>query len=361
LRAGLAAVVVSMSALWPPIATGNTTGVTTSEEKITWSVTPASESGPDGRSWIELTIDPGERIVEHLAVRNLSETSATFELHAADGYITHTGRFNMLPRTAESAGSGLWIDVEASVDIDAGEMAIVPFTITVPDNATPGDHAAGVAASVYSVQDSAGGAQVGLDSRVGFRVMTRVTGELNPSLTVAGSRADHHTSWNPFSPGHVTTELELVNDGNTRLSVSGTASAAGSDAPFGGSEPGERIELLPGDRRTVTVVLGEVWPTFVVPVTLLADVEMASADGTWSALPAPVSVSATAWAIPWPQLAVLAGITLIVGALAFRRGRNRRHVEDLLARARAEGREQALANSAPAGATPTTNPQAHDQ
>jgi hypothetical protein len=332
------AVVATLGALFAP-----SVAAAAEDEKITWAVSPATTEGPDGRAWVELSLDPGDTVVEHLAVRNLSDVPATFELLAADGYFTDGGRFTMLPRTTASVGAGLWIEVEPTIEIAPGDTAVVPFTVTVPDNATPGDHVAGIAASVYSVQDADGGTQLGLDSRVGFRVMTRVTGDIAPSVMITAADTDYRTSWNPFAPGDLTVTLDLVNDGNTRLSVSGTVSAAGTVTAFGEPETGERIELLPGDHRTITATLDDVWPTVRVPVDILADIDTATADGDWSPLPdSPVSTSTTAWAVPWPQLTILVGLALIVVAFGFQRRRRHTHLQTMLDKAREEGRNEAL-------------------
>jgi hypothetical protein len=171
------------------------------EGDVTWSVRPADENGPDGRSWIEQTLDPGETVVEHLALRNLSTTTITFAIKTADGYITSTGRFNMLPSDTESVDAGTWVEGPATVQVASGETQIVAFTITVPENATPGDHAAGIAATVQSVGPSGEGTQIAIESRVGFPIMTRVTGELKPSLAIQPISIDYKMSWNPFQPG----------------------------------------------------------------------------------------------------------------------------------------------------------------
>jgi hypothetical protein len=96
----------------------------------------------------------------------------TLRISAADGYFQENGRFSMLPSDKESVDAGLWIEVQDEVTVGAGETVIVPFTTTVPENATPGDHAAGIAASVLSQQVEEDGAMAGVESRVGFRVMT---------------------------------------------------------------------------------------------------------------------------------------------------------------------------------------------
>ncbi|GAA1960318.1 hypothetical protein [Agromyces allii] len=310
---------------------------------VTWSVTPADADGPDDRSWVEQSLDPGETRVEHLAVRNLGASEVTFALSAADGYFTETGRFNMLPASTPSTAAGLWIELPESVTVPANGTAVVPFTIAVPDRAVPGDYAAGVAASITSV-GSDDGATIGIESRVGFRVLTRVVGELAPSLAIVDATSDYRISWNPFAPGRATVAFAVENTGNTRLSVTGQVEAAGGAAAFAPSD--EAIELLPGDRREISVVLEDVWPLLLVPTRIAASVEVADAAGSWEPAPgAAESVSLTTWAPPLPQLVVLLALGLIVVALVARRRRSRREVADLVEQAREEGRREAWSTS----------------
>src|SRR4051812_37064437 len=84
---------------------------------VTWTVQPAGKTGPDGRRWIEQTLDPGRTVTEHLAVRNFGDTPAVFALKAADGYLTGKGRFNMLPSDQKSVDGGTWISVQQSVSV----------------------------------------------------------------------------------------------------------------------------------------------------------------------------------------------------------------------------------------------------
>lgn len=149
---------------------------------VSWSVQPATETGPDGRGWLELDVDPGTVVQEHLAVRNLGTSDATFRISAKDGYYTDAGRFNMLETQQQNVGAGLWIDVAAEMDVAAGQTAVVPYAITVPANATLGDHAAGIAASVMSKGTSGSGDQLQVESRMGFKVLLRAKGHLTPGL-----------------------------------------------------------------------------------------------------------------------------------------------------------------------------------
>lgn len=310
---------------------------------VTWSVAPADADGPDGRSWVELELDPGESATEHLVVRNFGDETVTFAVDAADGYLTPTGRFSMLPSDVVSQDAGTWVDVAASVTVDAGGSTVLPFTVTVPVDATPGDHAAGVAAAVRSAGADADGTAVGVESRVGFRVMTRVPGELAPSLALTDVRATYTTRWNPFEPGSVEVRATTVDDGNTRLAVSTSARAQGRAATVG---PEDGVELLPGDERPVDVVVDRVWPLGPVTVEMRATPTVLP-DGR---VLEPVVERVTVWALPWPQLLVVGGVALVlVGALA-RRRRRAAHLADLLDAARAEGERRARETaSAPPG------------
>lgn len=313
------------------------------EGTITWAVSPADQDGPDGRSWVDLDVAPGESVTEHLAVRNLSSVAATFSLSAADGYFTDRGRFAMLSFSDTSTKSGQWVTVQDSVDVEAGGTAVVPFTVTVPDDASPGDHAAGIAASVLSVSQTRGGGQLGVESRVGFRVMTRVAGEVAPSVTITAVTGSYDTEWSPFSPGDMDLEVTIVNDGNLTMTVEGTAGAGGRSGSLSQADGAPVIELLPGETRVLSTRVDGVWP--VGPVLVEAALT-ASLQGTDTQLP--VNDTVRVWAIPWPQLASLVGVALLAYAVLADRRRRSAHLRGLLDAARAEGRlESASTTSSP--------------
>lgn len=321
--AGAAIAAVTAALVAAPVA-----AVAADDSPVTWAVTPADENGPDGRRVVDLEVDPGQSVTEHLAVRNLSEREATFALGASDGYYTATGRFTMLPQSEESVDAGTWVTIEPTVTLAPNETRVVPFTVTVPDNATPGDHAAGVAASVRSSGADASGAQVGVDSRVGYRLSVRVTGELAPALSVGGVHADYVPSWSLFAPGRVEIAYEVSNTGNTALEVSDSVGAA----------PSARGALLPGESRRVDVDAVTAWPLGL----LFLDLEvMATAPGTTLSA-TPVTHDLVVWAVPWLHLLAATGLVLLLVAVLAGRRRGRRRFDDLLRRAREEGRRESV-------------------
>lgn len=302
-------------------------GATTSADAVQWSVVPAGADGPDGRRWVESAVKPGEVITEHMAVTNLGRSALTFGLSAADGYFTDTGRFAMRTADAASVDAGLWISVPQSVDIPAGQTAIVAFTVTVPDNATPGDHAGAVAASVFSQGSTAEGTNVGVESRVGFRVMLSVAGAVTPDLDISALSARYVTNLNPFQPGSVVVDYDVQNSGNVWLMAAATAAAQGNSVSADG------VEMLQGEGHQATVAVTRIWPLGAVDVTVTAS-GAPQADG---AEPVTVTKSMTVWAVPWPQLFALIALVLIIVLIVLVRKSTQRRMQRRLDEARAEG------------------------
>ncbi|WP_203882072.1 WxL protein peptidoglycan domain-containing protein [Planotetraspora kaengkrachanensis] len=304
---------------------------------LTWSVQPADEQGPDGRRWVELTLDPGQTVTEYLAVRNFSDAAADFALKAADGYLTDKGRFNMLQSGQTSKDGGTWIKVQNKVTVGADETKVVPFTITVPRDAAPGDHPAGIAATVTSAGDT-----VSVESRVGFRVMTRTTGTITAAVAVSDLTAVYEQSWNPFSSGAIRVKYTATNKGN--VTVSGVGEVTVSDLSGQRDAKTDVEEIFPGDSRTVETRIAGVWA--LGPLSTSVTVSPSVHGGV------PVGVvvedattDMTIWTVPWPQLALAALLVILFFSYRGITWRRRRHLADLLARARDEGRAEAQESS----------------
>ena len=311
-------------------------------DAVSWSVSPADMSGPDGRVAIEHELDPGESVEDRIVVRNLGSDQVVFRLSAADGFYTSSGRFDMLPSDRKSVDAGTWISIAEEITIPAGGQEIVPFALSVPEGAEPGDHAAGVAASVLSVQGD--GIGVGVESRVGIKVLTRVTGDIVPGFSVADLSTDYRTSWNPFRAGDATVSFTIENTGNVRLDAAGVLDLAGQQIAFPADQERHQ-QLLPGESRAFSFAVDDVWPVFVLNGEARIAPQAITLSGEAVAV-APATVSVFAWTIPWPHLLLVIGVVLIVTALFWNRGRTRKRVEamieDAVRRGREEGRSASL-------------------
>lgn len=306
------------------------------DDAITWSVRPADADAPDGRAWVEQSLGAGDQRTDHLAIRNFSSREVRFSLSAGDGFFTLNGRFDMTPSGEPSTDAGTWIVIADAVTVGPRSTVVVPFTTRVPANAEPGDHAAGVTASITTRSaEQAGGPAVGIESRMGFRVMTRVTGEITPALAVDAIESSFSPTWNPLRPGAATVTVLTRNTGNVRIIVDGDVTVAGRTVPLRDADDPPQ-ELLPGETRALTVHIQRVWPTVLVAGAVDLRPTAIMVDDSVAALTVERQEFAI-WAVPISQLLLLAGVALILIGIVTRRRRGRRRLEQLLARARAEG------------------------
>ena len=77
----------------------------------------------------------------------------------------------------------------------------------MPDNATPGDHSAGI---VTSLMTASSGAAVALDRRLGARYYLRVSGTLSPAVGVSKVQVGYSGSLNPVSSAAATVTVRAA-------------------------------------------------------------------------------------------------------------------------------------------------------
>ncbi|QQQ80252.1 hypothetical protein IOD16_18845 [Saccharothrix sp. 6-C] len=305
--------------------------------EVTWSVVPAAADGPDGRRVVDLEVGSGQRVTEHIAVTNHSPRPVVFALDANDGYLTGTGVFDMRSAEVVPVDGGSWITLPDAVTVEGGATTVVPVVVTAPATATPGDHPAGVTASLDTLSG-----QVKVRNRVGVRFNIRVTGDVTTALAVSDVQATYEQTWNPFAPGTVRLRHDVTNHGNVRVAaeIGVTSSTLFADTTWTDRGTARSREVLPGGTRRFETRDTRAWPFGRVTTTVT--VTPGPADGRPDLPDAtPVTVTVTTWALPVPQAALLALATLVVVAARFRTRTRRRRLEQLLARAREEGRAEA--------------------
>lgn len=327
--------------------------------EVTWAIVPADADGkPDQRVSYRLDVAPGATVTEHALVTNFSEEAVTFDIVAADGVLSPTGAFDLLPAEEESRGVGAWVEVQPTVEVEPGASAVVPFTLTVPENATPGDHPGGIVAGISRTGDQTDGPQVGVNTRVGVRIHLRVDGELAPAFTFSDVSTSYEMSWNPFVPGKLHVEYTVANEGNVRLGSIQQFTATG---PFGlptgalgpsGTVIGQQREILPGQTAHVSEVLDTTWPLGFITTTLRGTQGPVGQDTPLRDLEQ-VTVDAGTWAIPWMQLLVLLALALLVFAVVKLLQHRRAKHAAAIAKAREEGARAAAAASGGAHAMPS--------
>lgn len=285
-------------------------------ELATFGLAAASGDKPDQRGWVELSAAAGSVIYDGVAVVNQSNQPLSLDVYSADAQNAADGSLGLPDRTVKPTDAGSWIAVGASkVTVPPQSSTgvgyvIVPVSITIPTDAEPGEHVAGVVASLTAKGSATNGQQttdLNLEQRVGLRFYVTVAGDLHPGLRVSGVRATYHpaATYGLGGLGSATVTYTLTNTGNTRVAVDATASASGLFGIGKASASGPRIEeLLPKASVTQTVEIRSVWPLLLDYVQVTAKATVPGKGATTAGIGTPSS-STWMWAIPWPYLAVI--------------------------------------------------------
>ncbi|WP_457029839.1 hypothetical protein [Kitasatospora sp. P5_F3] len=289
----------------------------------TFGIQPATATEPDARGTFSYAATPGALLKDHVAVWNYGEQPLTVRLYPADAFNTDSGGYDVLPDGKPSTQAGSWIRTAVdSVTLPGRSRQIVPFTLAVPAQASPGDHAAGIVVAVRAESKDAKGNAVTVDQRVGSRVNIRVSGDLKAELKVENAKAVYHPSANPLDNGRTTVSYTVRNTGNIRL---GGKQAVRITNLFGsiatGNAPADLQELLPGNAVNYRFDVSGVYPTLWGTAGITIDPLPVAGDKD----PKLVSdVSKHRFAlIPWTTLAALLLLALLAGRWWLARRRRR--------------------------------------
>ena len=255
------------------------------EGDVTWSVEPApTPQGP--RRTFEYEVDPGTQIVDSVLITNAGDTAADFLIYATDAINEFdTGAFGLLKRDEEPTDLGAWITPASdTITLQPGTQAKVPFNLLIPSDAAPGDHVAGIVASIVTTGES-GGAAVTLEQRVGARIYLNVSGTLDPSVELAAVTSGFTPALSPFSPGNLSVSYNVRNTGNLRVDVMQEIQVAGPfGIPLGAFTPSPILDLLPRQAVRVTtevpaiVALLLAWSTVTITPGAVGSAEAAAEE-----------------------------------------------------------------------------------
>ena len=298
------------------------TGIVTAPEALAadngqWSVFPAQPNGRQDRVNYLLEVAPGGTYKDAVTLKNKTSKLLVLEAWAADAFNSNAGGFAPRDEGKPNTGVGNWIKLSTpKVIIPPKASSTIPFTMTVPRSATPGDHIGAIMAVAPFIrgQFPAGGTVISARYSVGARVYVRVAGPLTPQLSVKDVQLDvTKKAIVPFlQKGTGVIRYTVVNTGNTvlrpaqQLTVTGLFGRSLGDFPLQGIP-----EILPGGEFVVENPWDEVPALDLVHVRVDLQAEGVSAGGDQSQ-----------WVISWIFLLVVAG--LILAYMGYRRWRDSR-------------------------------------
>jgi len=318
------------------------------DDDVTWTVRTASNAYGAERTSFRYTVNAGAQLSDAVVVSNRGDEPLELGVYAADGFTTAAGQLDLRLPSQKQCGIGAWVKAASkTVSVAPGETKEVPFQVRVPKGSTAGDYTGGIVTTLTQSGQAPG---IKVDRRLGIRIALRVSGALKPALAVTDAHASWRGALNPFAGGDATLAYTLRNTGNTTLSASQTASAAG---PFGlfrakaGKIAGSPA-LLPGESRKVRVPIHGVAATFWFAATAKVTPMFVDASGSTNPL-RPVTSTAAGTAVPWGTLAIVLAIAaLAMGAGLLQRRRRARAKQREDARVRAAVEAALAADRAPA-------------
>lgn len=280
-----------------------------------FAIQPSGPDGPGGRDYFVYTLKPGEVFGDTVGLSNFSDKPQKFFIYATDAFNTEgEAAFALLKEQDKPVDVGTWIELGAKqYTVAPGKRVDIPFSVTVPADAQPGDHAGAIVAQPAIATSDPTDDEFSFDFRlrIGARVYVRVDGAMEPSLGITKLEFDHEGSLNPLTAGDATIRYTVTNTGNLRLAPVATVRIKG---PFGITlkelEPRQLPELLPGGKLEIADT-----------ATNLPQVGRLTAEVVVSAEGAETKGTESEWAVPWLLVAI---VIALGGWYAVRRRRRRR-------------------------------------
>ena len=300
-------------------------------ERVGFGVVPATAQDLDYRAYLVYGLTPGSVAYDHIGIVNYGTDPLVLEVYASDAEAPVDGGFALAAASSPAVDLGAWIGIEGagSVEVpgrdDDGQpgKVILPVSITVPADAEPGDHAAGIVASLDTLGQNPEGQNVELQQRVASRVYVQVGGQITPELSITGVQTDFVAPTRPWRSGSMDVTYTVANTGNVRLGFDPTARVAGPFGLLARSQDSDVVmELLPGASTEVDVTVADVWPVVRAGVRMIANPVAAPAAADPGLTP--VRAERTVWAITWEIAAAVVVLVLLLALPVVRAVRRRR-------------------------------------
>lgn len=106
--------------------------------------------------WFIYNLDRGESITDYIKLVNISsEKTMKVKLYPVDAVVTNQGLFGPLDEADPRQDIGAWIKISVSeVNLAPQETQIIPFTLTIPKDASVGDHLGAIIAEKGELKPS---------------------------------------------------------------------------------------------------------------------------------------------------------------------------------------------------------------
>jgi hypothetical protein len=330
-RAGLRALVAMTSAillLAAALLVGVVATATPSSAASngTFSIFPYQAPGSTGtgRPLFDFSLKEGQEIADAFTLSNDSHHALAFDIYPADAYdVAAGGGFALTGHGQQNVGVGSWVQLPKSLvqtyQLAADSQVTVPFTVSVPADASPGDHAGGIVAlEVTPPHGTKSKVHFSVQQGVGVRVYVHVLGPLHPGLAVQNLKTNVSVPPGAFLTGSSKADVtfDVVNTGNTIYSSVLVRSYATN--LFGSTvetfRPMHLATVLPGSRETITEPQWSPLP-LAGPVTVHVQLVATRVNHRYTS---------SFWVVPWLLVVVVLLAVAALGVLLWRIWRRRK-------------------------------------
>ncbi|MEY9941962.1 hypothetical protein [Streptacidiphilus sp. MAP5-3] len=266
-----------------------------------WAVFPTpppgvTTPGPGDRQYFYLESAPGRTLSDHVSVANLGTRPMTFQLHGEGQGMT---------------GVGAWLILSATrLTVPPRTRADIPFTLSLPVNAEPGDHPGAIVAVAATRGTTA-------QHAVAARIYLHVTGVSVPALAVTSVTVQRSApAFADFGADTAVLHYTLTNQGNVTLHPRVEITESGwFGSVYQGPLTDTGLELLPGQSVQLTRAL---------PGPPLVDDVSVAVKATDGATGASANGNGGYLVLPLPQAMLLVLLLLGGGSWLWVRAKRRR-------------------------------------
>lgn len=211
-----ATLVVSAAPASAQVATGDV-------QSVGMSPTESKPDDPNAGQWFVFSTAPGESASTKARINNPADVPQTVKLYLADLVFGKDGTPSIPERKPVDVGA--WGGFEqATVTLQPRQELLLPFTLSVPVDADPGDHVGTVVAESAPV-----GGNVKIVKRIATRLYVTVPGDATKAFSVLKVTKEVASKW---WPKEVAVTAYVRNTGRVRLHPNvtiGGEKAVGSD------------------------------------------------------------------------------------------------------------------------------------
>lgn len=227
------------------------------------SISPVSsnpKAGVTNRPTFDYKLDPGAVQNDAVVVSNLNNTPQRVTVYVANAFTTTSGLIGVRANEHAKTGPVEWMHfttqlADSTFDLPALTSKTIPFQLTIPPNAPPGDYAFGIAVAPDAAAAAVPGQNtIQIIQAAASLVEMRINGPLIPIIRVGSLRVFSEAKLIPGLIGGATAvTFEVVNVGNQKVNTVIHITERNAFSGIIHNEPEIKLSnLIPGSKVKLT-------------------------------------------------------------------------------------------------------------